>query len=280
MPSQRVSDGKIAGYGKQVYDTLAVDKQWRSRIAQEGVGYRRTDETGSSTSISMIWCPTAGLQPKGRTAKRPSEIKDLIGYGHPMPRPTQAQAPAPALPGPVPPPSASQRSQCSSRASNRSDTSINTAQLDSEGSRLQVRRRAPPLHESPPALRPPVTLPQPCLRTMTWALLANGDWGVGACSQAAAHERQVGQTYLRVGNLVEARKHLARAEQLLQIETPDVYDVPTTAAREHAHKSRLHGQGPSPARPPPRHAPDGSGRLSTYRGRARATARPPDASGS
>ena len=137
-----------------------------------------------------------------------------------------------------------------------------------------------PLHESPPALRPPVTLPQPCLRTMTWALLADGDWGVGACSQAAAHERQVGQTYLRVGNLVEARKHLARAEQLLQIETPSVYDVPTTAAREHAHKSRLHGQGPSPARPPPRHAPGGSGRLSTYRGRARATARPPDASGS
>lgn len=87
---------------------------------------------------------------------------------------------------------------------------------------------------------------------MTWALLADGDWGVGACSQAAAHERQVGQTYLRVGNLVEARKHLARAEQLLQIETPSVYDVPTTAAREHAHKSRLHGQGPSPARPPPR----------------------------
>ena len=79
---------------------------------------------------------------------------------------------------------------------------------------------------------------------MTWALLADGDWGVGACSQAAAHERQVGQTYLRVGNLVEARKHLARAEQLLQIETPSVYDVPTTAAREHAHKSRLHGQGP------------------------------------
>ena len=106
---------------------------------------------------------------------------------------------------------------------------------------------------------------------MTWALLADGDWGVGACSQAAAHERQVGQTYLRVGNLVEARKHLARAEQLLQIETPNVYDVPTTAAREHAHKSRLHGQGPSPARPPPRHAPGGSGRLRTCSGRARAT---------
>ena len=146
MPSQRVSDGKIAGYGKQVYDALAVDKQWRSRIAQEGVGYRSTDETGSSTSISMIWCPSAKLQPKGRTAKRPSEIKDLIGYGH---RPTPAQAPAPALAAaPVPPPSASQRSLCSSRASNRSGTSINTAQLDSEGSRLQVRRRAPPLTRS------------------------------------------------------------------------------------------------------------------------------------
>ena len=172
MPSQRVSDGKIAGYGKQVYDTLAVDKQWRSRIAQEGVGYRRTDETGSSTSISMIWCPTAGLQPKGRTAKRPSEIKDLIGYGV-TPRPTQAQAPAPALPGPVPPPTAgSQRSQCSSRASNRSGTSISTTQLDSEGSRLQVRRRAPPLHEahespstarvtsrSAPSSHPPTALP-------------------------------------------------------------------------------------------------------------------------
>ena len=146
-PSQRVSDGQIAGYGKQVYDALAVDAAWRSRIAQEGVGYRSTDETGSSTSISMIWCPSAKLQPKGRTAKRPSEIKDLIGYGH---RPTPAaQAPAPALAAaPVPPPSASQRSLCSSRASNRSGTSINTAQLDSEGSRLQVCRRAPPLTRS------------------------------------------------------------------------------------------------------------------------------------
>lgn len=91
---------------------------------------------------------------------------------------------------------------------------------------------------------------------MAWALLSDGDWGVGACSQAAAHERQVGQTYLRVGNLVEARKHLARAEQLLQIETPNVYDVPTTAALEHAHNPRLHGRGPSSAPPPPRHAPD------------------------
>ena len=69
------------------------------------------------------------------------------------------------------------------------------------------------------------------------ALFSDGELGVGACSQAAAHARQVGQTYLRVGNLVEARKHLARAEQLLQIETPNVYDVPTTAARERRRTS-------------------------------------------
>jgi hypothetical protein len=168
------SDGKVAGYGKQVYDTLAIDAAWRSRIAREGVGYRTTDETGSSTSISMIWCPTAKLQPAGRTAKRPSEIKDLIGYGH-RSMPNQAQAPAPALAAPVPPPSASQRSLCSSRASNRSGTSINTAQLDSEGSRLQVRRRALLLtrseaHKSPPTLAPsshPAT-----------ALPSDGDWGL------------------------------------------------------------------------------------------------------
>ena len=91
------------------------------------------------------------------------------------------------------------------------------------------------------------------------ALFSDGELGVGACTQAAAHARQVGQTYLRVGNLVEARKHLARAEQLLQIETPNVYDVPTTAARERAHKSRPPAQGPSPAPPSPRHAPGGSG---------------------
>ena len=90
------------------------------------------------------------------------------------------------------------------------------------------------------------------------ALFSDGELGFGACSQAAAHARQVGQTYLRVGNLVEARKHLARAEQLLQIETPNVYDVPTTAARERAHKSRPPAQGPSPAPPSPRHAPGGS----------------------
>ena len=103
------------------------------------------------------------------------------------------------------------------------------------------------------------------------ALLSDGELGVGACSQAAAHARQVGQTYLRVGNLVEARKHLARAEQLLQIETPNVYDVPTTAARERAHKSRPPAQGPSPAPPSPRHAPGGSGgpgRLGTRNCRA------------
>jgi hypothetical protein len=103
-----------------------------------------------------------------------------------------------------------------------------------------------------PRWRPPVTLPLPCLRTVTGALLSGADWGVAVCSQEAAHARQVGQTYLRVGNLVEARRHLARAEQLLQIETPNVYDEPTTAALEHAHKSRLHGQGPSPAPPPSR----------------------------
>ena len=150
MPrTQRVSDGKVPGYGKQVYDALAVDAAWRHRIAQEGTGYRTTDESGSSTSISMIWCPTAKLQDKGRTAKRPSEIKDLIGYDHRTPRPTPAAAaPAagPAIAAPVPPPSASQRSLCSSRASNHSGTSINTAQLDSEASRLQVRRRSPAIH--------------------------------------------------------------------------------------------------------------------------------------
>ena len=121
------------------------------------------------------------------------------------------------------------------------------------------------------------------------ALFSDGELGVGACSQAAAHARQVGQTYLRVGNLVEARKHLARAEQLLQIETPNVYDVPTTAARERVHKSRPPAQGPSPAPPSPRHAPGGSGgpgRLGTRTCRAASPGPlpppppPPDASGS
>lgn len=174
--TQRVSDGKVPGYGKQVYDALAVDAAWRSRIAQEGTGYRTTDESGSSTSISMIWCPTAKLQDKGRTAKRPSEIKDLIGYDQRTPRPTPAApAAARAIAAPVPPPSASQRSLCSSRASNQSGTSINTAQLDSEASRLQVCRRSPAAHsqrgahERPPTARPPVTLPRPCFRTVSWA---------------------------------------------------------------------------------------------------------------
>ena len=37
--------------------------------------------------------------------------------------------------------------------------------------------------------------------------------------QAAAHERKIGQTFLTVGNLQQAKLHFHRAEQLLQFDS-------------------------------------------------------------
>ena len=216
MPrGQRVSNGEIPGYGKQVYDTLAVDAAWRTRISSEGVGFRKTDESGSNASISMLWCPVAQRDTDGKTSKRPSDIKALLDAAMVPARPLpQASAPAPATP--VPPPSASQCS-LSSRVSDR--MSIITTQLHSEDPRLQALRTHP--HTCPPR--------------------STASRGVGACSQAATRERALGQTYLRVGNLVEARKHLARAERLLEIETPKMMDAATAAALKHVRKPSLVG---------------------------------------
>ena len=53
-----------------------------------------------------------------------------------------------------------------------------------------------------------------------------------------AHERKLGQTYLRVGNLVEAKKHLALAERMLELETPPQMDAATESSLDELKASK------------------------------------------
>ena len=144
MPrSQKVSNGEVTLYGKVAYDPLARDAHWRSRISSEGVGVRQSDSTGSSTAVSMLWCPSVEQDTSGKSQRRSSELKIIqdLGIG---PGPSSAQAPAAAPPTPARSVTPSQRS-VASRASQRSGTSVDTAFLTSEDARLQAS----------PAPRPP-----------------------------------------------------------------------------------------------------------------------------
>lgn len=196
MPrDQRISNGVVTGYGKQHHDPLAQDAAWRSRIASEGVGVRTIDQSGSSTAISMVWCPRSKLDFSGKSAKRPSELKVIQDLGKGLASTNVAgprlEAPATAAPAAVPLREITGRDaadfyRSESRASFRSEScvsraSVDTAFLNNENTRLA----------------------------------------------AAAHERKLGQTYLKVGNLVEARKHLAMAEEMLNLQHSDVMDKKT-----------------------------------------------------
>lgn len=178
MPrEQRLSNGQVPGYGKQHYDDLAITDAWRSRISTEGVGYRHRDESGSSLQLSMVWCPVTKRDMSGRSAKGSSEIKALMDTER-VHRHSPAWVSAP-LAAPVPPPSASQRS-LSSRASNRSGTSIDTAQLNSEGSRLQAPHPACTRIRAAPSEGVCLLLTGCCTRAGSWAdLLARGEPGAG-----------------------------------------------------------------------------------------------------
>lgn len=205
MPrDQRISNGVVTGYGKTYHDPLAQDAAWRSRIASEGVGVRTIDQSGSSTAISLVWCPSVKPDFSGKSAKRPSELKVIQDLGKGLasmsPRlqpPASAAAPA-AVPlrdvtGRVPADFYRSESRASFRSESRvSRTSVDTAFINNENARLA----------------------------------------------AAANERKLGQTYLKVGNLVEARKHLAMAEELLNLERSDVLDQKTAKMLDEFEQSK------------------------------------------
>ena len=194
MPgAKHISEGKCALYGKVQHDDYTAMQMWRHRLHNEHSGIPRADQTGTNTTVSMLWNPSprgAGRSSYAMTSqKRPSELKrvqDFGAYNGYNARFTLGEGSLSARGGGALPPSSSAAPRpppsiaaAPSGAAGAADGPPGEGFLDSEASRLQ----------------------------------------------AAAHARNLGQTFLLAGNLRQAKAYLARAEQLLSVDEK-FYDGP------------------------------------------------------
>ena len=82
---KRISEGKCAVYGTVRHDDYTSMQMWRHRLHNEHAGIARTDQTGTNTTISMLWNPSprsGGRSAYGMSShKRPSELKRVQDFG-------------------------------------------------------------------------------------------------------------------------------------------------------------------------------------------------------
>mmetsp|Transcript_20520 Transcript_20520/g.62581 ORF Transcript_20520/g.62581 Transcript_20520/m.62581 type:complete len:206 (+) Transcript_20520:112-729(+) len=183
--TQRVSNGELPNYGRQHHNPLQQTEQWRARCKNERTGSHKTDFSGNNASLSLIWNSSsdAGEQ---RAARRVSDLRMQNDFGMHV-----------------------QQAKANAMASNRpivTDRHIPAARR----STLQHYVRAGSVMGTEAATYSPVnanTSQEERDARAAENLLAQ-----------AAKERERGTNYLRVGNLAQARKHLARAEELLQLD--------------------------------------------------------------
>ena len=185
MRSPRISEGKCAAYGKEQPDAFAVMSMWRSRLHNEQAGFTRSDMSGANASISLVWTGSA------TEAERAKQRYSLASYR--------------------------KRSELKQRFD------FGTENIANHNARVQQRQaRAPP-----PSPRMALSAaPAP----VASARLGLGDTLVSPRASprsfletepqrldASAKLRDIGQSFLRAGNLAQAKLYLEKAETLLSV---------------------------------------------------------------
>ena len=184
--SPRISEGKCALYGRDGPDPTGTMSEWRSRLHNEHTGMPRADFSGANASLSLVWNPGSDLAGKSRfelaSHRRASNLKQVQDFGVVSPRSAQ--------------------------------------QLQLSASHVGMWNATPGSAPAPP---PALSARRP--RGMEGANDAARDMmprafldSETARLQASAHARSLGQTFLRAGNLTQAKAYLARAEQILQVD--------------------------------------------------------------
>ena len=185
MRSPRISEGKCAAYGKEQPDAFAVMSMWRSRLHNEQAGFTRSDMSGANASISLVWTGSA------TEAERAKQRYSLASYR--------------------------KRSELKQRFD------FGTENIANHNARVQQRQAQAP----PPSPRMALSAaPAP----VASARLGLGDTLVSPRASprsfletepqrldASAKLRDIGQSFLRAGNLAQAKLYLEKAEKLLNV---------------------------------------------------------------
>lgn len=183
--SLRVSNGQCALYGRQASNPLAQQAHWRNRISNERVGTQSKDDSGTNCAMSLLW----GDGNVGREAPMFSSRKRTSGLKMVQDLGV-ASSNAVRLPvydagNPVP----SNKSMPVGVPSPRRSDSYGFGQVGATGL---------------DGTRPPVES----------AKLAE-----------ATRARALGNTFLKVGNLSQARRHFDHAQRLLEFDASGVANV-------------------------------------------------------
>ena len=181
--SQRLSNGDCPLYGKQRPNEVAKVAHWRTRMANEALGMPRSSNSGGNASISMVWNPWTAQDPAAYPLASRKRQSEAKRIND-LGRHIAAP-PAPSAPAPAP--------------------------------------SAPAVAPAPP---PPASDSRAPSRLSDASEVSNASTAFLAGEEdrlvQAAHQRSIGQTYLRVGNLKEAKKHLKEAERLLNTNSKEL----------------------------------------------------------
>lgn len=202
MRSPRISEGQCAVYGAEARTDNQSMALWRNRMHNEHAGMPSTDVSGANARVSLLWCPNPAGAGKNYTLtsqRRTSELKFVQDFGV-----DSFRAGAPPQRPPVPP-------------------------------NAGVARSAPQTWDTPGLPNPPP--PPPTDGSLSGRSLESAGPYLNdesARLHAAGHARNLGQTFLRAGNLRQAKIYLARAERLLQTDGSTNKHVgdPATIRRE------------------------------------------------
>jgi hypothetical protein len=202
MRSPRVSEGKCPTYGIITNNPTETMAMWRARLHNEKAGMPGADFTGANTSISLVWNPARSVSATAKydmsSHRRMSSLKVVQDFGLPKQNVGERKPPTPepALPTHSSlPPLPSMHPPLPSMSPLSRDVAA--------AAFANAPRPAPPAGAT---LRGRPTMPANFFDAETARL------------RASARAREIGNTFLRGGNLQQAKAYLARAEQLLQID--------------------------------------------------------------
>lgn len=183
--SPRISEGKCALYGRDPNEPTHAMNEWRSRLHNEHAGMPRADFSGANASLSLVWNPASEMNKTAQydleSRKRASGLKMVQDFGSISPRSAAA-------------------------TSSKTVTGMWHAPSAPQPPPALSARRPRGMEGATPSVPPSRDPATRFLDTETARL------------QASAHARSLGQTFLRAGNLTQAKAYLARAEQILQVD--------------------------------------------------------------
>ena len=143
MPGvKHISEGKCAVYGRTQFGPNDEMQMWRHRLHNERVGIPSLDNTGTNTTVSLMWNPNPSLSPRSAYAmasqKRASELKRMHVFGEGQLARAHAES---SYRGSTPRAAAAPRAPPSS-AAHASTAAERRGFLDTEGGRLKAATQA------------------------------------------------------------------------------------------------------------------------------------------